>query len=96
MRGFTRKRAERQTFPEHLPRERVVIEPPTACDCCGGNRLRKLGEDVIRTLEVVTPSPPTLGAQHIDLHFRRDLKGQILRPPRKLHKAAFAGEIQRF
>ena len=53
VRGFMRKRAERQTFPEHLPRERVVIEPPTACECCGSNRLRKLGEDVTRTLEVV-------------------------------------------
>ena len=49
--GFTRKRAERNTFPDHLPRERVVIDPPTACECCGGNRLRKLGEDVTRTLE---------------------------------------------
>jgi len=28
----------------------VVIDPPTACECCGGNRLRKLGEDVTRTL----------------------------------------------
>ena len=53
VRGFTRKRAERKTFPDHLPRERVVIDPPTACECCGGNRLRKLGEDVTRTLEVV-------------------------------------------
>ena len=53
VRGFTRKRAERQTFPEHLPRERVVIDPPTACECCGSNRLRKLGEDVTQTLEVV-------------------------------------------
>jgi transposase len=51
--GFTRKRAERNTFPEHLPRERVVIEPPTTCDCCGGTRLRKLGEDVTSTLEVI-------------------------------------------
>ena len=51
VRGFTRKHTERQTFPEHLPRERVVIDPPTACECCGGNRLRKLGEDVTRTLE---------------------------------------------
>src|SRR5471030_2607731 len=49
--GFTRKRSERHTFPDHLPRERVVIDPPTACECCGGNRLRKLGEDVTRTLE---------------------------------------------
>jgi len=51
--GFTRNRAERQTFPDHLPRERVVIDPPTACACCGGSRLRKLGEDVTRTLETI-------------------------------------------
>lgn len=51
--GFTRKRAERNTFPEHLPRERVVIDPPTNCQCCGGTRLRKLGEDVTSTLEVI-------------------------------------------
>src|SRR6202163_4348794 len=51
VRGFTRKRPERNTFPDHLPRQRVVIDPPTACECCGGNRLRKLGEDVTRTLE---------------------------------------------
>ena len=27
--GFTRQRPERHTFPEHLPRDRVVIDPPT-------------------------------------------------------------------
>src|SRR3954454_22753527 len=53
VRGFTRTRPERNTFPDHLPRERVVITPPTACEGCGGNRLRKLGEDVTRTLESV-------------------------------------------
>ena len=52
--GFTRRRpVERNTFPDHLPRERVVIEAPTACTCCGGARLRKLGEDVTRTLESI-------------------------------------------
>src|ERR1700716_325892 len=51
VRGFTRTRPERNTFPDHLPRERIVIDPPTACECCGGTRLRKLGEDVTRTLE---------------------------------------------
>ena len=52
--GFVRKRPElRTTFPDHLPRERVVIDPPTACTCCGGNRLRKLGEDVTRSLESI-------------------------------------------
>lgn len=49
--GFARKRPERNTFPEHLPRERVVIKAPTSCACCGGQRLRKLGEDVTQTLE---------------------------------------------
>jgi len=53
VRGFTRTRPERNTFPDHLPRERVVIDPPMACECCGGHRLRKLGEDVTRTLESV-------------------------------------------
>jgi transposase len=51
VRGFTRRPAERNTFPEHLPRERVVIDPPKRCACCGGLRLRKLGEDVTWTLE---------------------------------------------
>ncbi|HEY1453415.1 MAG TPA: IS66 family transposase, partial [Roseiarcus sp.] len=51
VRAFTRRRAERDTFPDHLPRERVVIDPPTVCACCGGLRLRKLGEDVTQTLE---------------------------------------------
>jgi transposase len=53
VRGFTRQRPERNTFPDHLPRERVVIDPATACACCGGNRLRKLGEDVTCTLESI-------------------------------------------
>ena len=52
--AFERKTPRsRTTFPEHLPRERVVIDPPTTCDCCGGARLRKLGEDVTQTLEIV-------------------------------------------
>jgi hypothetical protein len=36
VRPFTRRPSERNTFPEHLPRERVVLDPPTACECCGG------------------------------------------------------------
>jgi transposase len=51
--AFTRKRPSRQPFPEHLPRERVIVPGPTACLCCGGDRLRKLGEDVTETLEVI-------------------------------------------
>ena len=33
--GFERRRPARKPFPEHLPRERVVIAAPTACSCCG-------------------------------------------------------------
>jgi transposase len=51
--AFTRKRPTRQPFPEHLPRERVVEPRPIACLCCGGVRLRKLGEDITETLEVI-------------------------------------------
>src|SRR5229473_7837342 len=51
--AFTRKRPARQPFPDHLPRERVVEPGPTTCLCCGGARLRKLGEDITETLEVI-------------------------------------------
>ncbi len=51
--GFTRKRPSRKPFPDHLPRERVVEPGPTACQCCGSTRLRKLGEDITETLESI-------------------------------------------
>ena len=40
--AFTRKRPSRKPFPEHLPRERVVVPGPQSCTCCGGGRLSKL------------------------------------------------------
>jgi transposase len=51
--AFTRKRPARKPFPDYLPRERVIVPGPTACLCCGSGRLRKLGEDVTETLEVI-------------------------------------------
>nr|WP_246647358.1 IS66 family transposase [Rhizobium laguerreae] len=51
--AFERKRPSRKPFAEHLPRERVVISPPTNCPCCGSAKLVKLGEDVTETLEVI-------------------------------------------
>jgi transposase len=51
--GFQRKRPARRPLPEHLPRERVVHPAPSSCPCCGGNTLRKIGEDVTETLEHV-------------------------------------------
>jgi transposase len=53
VRGFERRRPARKPFPEHLPRERVVITAPTRCGCCGSERIAKLGEDVTETLEVI-------------------------------------------
>ena len=51
--AFERKKPVRKPFPEHLPRERVVIEAPTTCTCCGSDRIVKMGEDITETLEVV-------------------------------------------
>lgn len=53
VRSFTRKRPVRKPWPDDIERERVVIEPPTTCTCCGGSRLSKLGEDVTETLEEI-------------------------------------------
>jgi transposase len=51
--AFERKKPARRPLPEHLPRERVVEPAPQACSCCGGTKLRKIGEDVSETLEVI-------------------------------------------
>jgi transposase len=59
--SFTRKKPVRAPFPEHLPREHVVIPAPTACPCCCG-KLAKLGEDITETLEVVGPLAAPVGA----------------------------------
>src|ERR1700750_931454 len=44
VKSFERKRPSRKPFPDHLPRERVVIAAPGSCPCCGSARLSKLGE----------------------------------------------------
>jgi transposase len=36
VRPFTRKRPVRKPWPDGIERERVVIEAPKACACCGG------------------------------------------------------------
>jgi len=51
--SFQRRRPSRKPFPDHLPRERVVIAAPASCPCCGSDRLSKLGEDITETLEVI-------------------------------------------
>ena len=58
VRAFTRRKPVRKPFPEHLPRERVVIEAPTSCTCCGSDRIVKMGEDSepLMRSPVVAPS----------------------------------------
>ncbi len=51
--ALERRRPARKPFPEHLPRERVVIEAPASCTCCGSARIVKMGEDITETLEVI-------------------------------------------
>ena len=51
--AHTRRKPVRKPFPEHLPRERVIVPGPTACACCGSTKLAKLGEDITETLEVI-------------------------------------------
>jgi transposase len=53
VKSFERKRPSRNPFPDHLPRERVVIAAPESCPCCGSAKLSKLGEDITETLEVI-------------------------------------------
>jgi len=81
--AFTRKRPSRQPFPEHLPRERLVEPAPTTCQCCRGARLRRLGEDVTETLEVVPRSWKVI--QHVREKFScRDCEA-ISQPPAPFH-----------
>jgi transposase len=51
--ALPRKRPSRQPFPDHLPRERVVMPAPATCPCCGSDKLCKLGETVTETLESI-------------------------------------------
>ncbi len=81
--GFTRKRPARRLFPDHLPRERVVVPGPAACACCGGTRLSRLGEDVTETLEVVPRQWKVV--QHVREKFScRDCE-RISQPPAPFH-----------
>ena len=84
--AFTRKKPSRKPFPEHLPRERVVEPAPTACGCCGGTRLAKLGEDVTETLEVIPRQWKVI--QHVREKFTcRDCE-KITQPPAPFHVIA--------
>jgi transposase len=84
--SFTRKRPSRKPFPDHLPRERLIVPGPTACLCCGGGRLSKLGEDITETLEVIPKSWKVI--QHVREKFTcRDCE-KISQAPAPFHVLA--------
>jgi transposase len=89
--GFTRRRLTRRDFPEHLPRRRVVHPAPSACPCCGGTRLSKIGEDITETLDVV-PRQWFVTAHVREKFSCRDCE-TITQPPAPFHAIArgFAG-----
>ena len=91
VRAFTRRKPARQPFPAHLPRERIIVPGPTACACCGSNRLAKLGEDITETLEVIPRQWKVV--QHVREKFTcRDCE-KISQPPAPFHvlPRGFAG-----
>jgi transposase len=82
---FKRKKPARRPLPDHLPRERIVYPAPAACPCCGGT-LRKLGEDVTETLEVVPRQWKVI--QHVRAKFSCRSCEAITQPPAPSHPIA--------
>jgi transposase len=89
--SFERRRPARKPFPEHLPRERVVIPAPESCPCCGSTKLSKLGEDVTETLEVVPRQWKVI--QTVRERFSCRQCEAIMQPPAPFHVTprGFAG-----
>ena len=75
----------RRPLPAHLPRERVVHTAATTCPCCGGT-LRKLGEDITETLEVVPATWKVI--QHVREKFSCRTCERITQPPAPSHPIA--------
>src|ERR1700690_3198167 len=84
--GFERRNPARRPLPEHLPRERVVYPGPKACPCCGGEDLRKIGEDVIEMLEVIPRQWKVI--QHVREKFSCRACEKISQPPAPSHPIA--------
>jgi len=83
VRASVRRHPGRKPFPTHLPRERVVIDAPKTCGCCGSARLAKLGEDITETLEVIPRQWKVI--QTVREKFTcRDCE-QITQPPAPFH-----------
>jgi transposase len=84
--AFERRRPARRPLPEHLPRERIVYPAPSACPCCGGTALRKIGEDVTETLELIPRQWKVI--QHVREKFSCRTCESISQPPAPSHPIA--------
>jgi transposase len=84
--AFARRPPARRSLPEHLPRERIVYPAPSACPCCGGTTLRKIGEDVTETLELVPRQWKVI--QHVREKFSCRTCEAISQPPAPSHPIA--------
>jgi len=85
VRSFQRRKPARRPLPEYLPRERIVYRAPSACPCCGGT-LRKLGEDITETLELVPRQWKVI--QHVREKFSCRSCEAITQPPAPSHPIA--------
>src|SRR6201997_2148293 len=84
--SFEPRRPARRPLPEHLPRERIVYPAPSACPCCGGTTLRKIGEDVTETLELIPRQWKVI--QHVREKFSCRSCEAITQPPAPSHPIA--------
>jgi transposase len=86
VRSFARRKPARRPLPEHLPRERIVYPAPAVCPCCGDGVLRKIGEDVTETLELIPRQWKVI--QHVREKFSCRSCEKITQPPAPSHPIA--------
>jgi transposase len=84
--SFERRKPARHPLPDHLPRERIVYPAPSVCPCCGDARLRKIGEDVTETLELIPRQWKVI--QHVREKFSCRACESITQPPAPSHPIA--------
>jgi transposase len=77
--SFERRKPARRPLPAHLPRERIVYPAPLVCPCCGDARLRKIGEDVTETLDLIPRQWKVI--QHVREKFSCRACETIAQPP---------------
>jgi transposase len=82
--AFERRKPARRR--RSICRERVVYPAPSTYPCCGGSRLRKIGEDVTETLELIPREWKVI--QHVREKFSCRACEVITQPPARSRAAA--------